>query len=62
MQRDNDYIRSLLFEIENHDESILILARTLDQSHGDKKCYHLQLLCDSGYLVHENELAYKVDC
>ena len=61
MQRDNDYIRSLLFEIENGDESLFLFARHMGQSYDEeKKWYHLQLLCDSGYLIQENESAYRL--
>ena len=61
MQRDNDYIRSLLFEIENRDESIFLFVRHMGQSYDEEKMwYHLQLLCDSGFLFQENESAYRL--
>lgn len=61
MQRDNDYIRELLLEIENCDKTILIFPKTMGMSNNAaKKWYHLQLLCDSGYLVEVNESAYRL--
>ena len=56
MRRDNEYIRDLLFEIENHKESRYFSVGPFDQ----KNWYHLQLLCDSGYLFEESERVYRL--
>ena len=60
MQRDNEYLRDLLFEIENQNDNIIVIVQSLDNSHDEKKWYHAQLLCDSGYLVQTLESGYRL--
>ncbi len=51
MKRDNDLIRSLLLEIEAHDDAIFLCVLT-DGSPDDERrsYYHLKLLVDAGML------------
>ena len=61
MQRDNEYIRELLFEIEQQDDCWILVIRTLNDSNQDKrKWYHIQLLCDDGCLIEINDSAYRL--
>lgn len=56
MKRDNDYLRKLLFKIESSDNYLIFVPLTFgmsDEQH--KEYYHVQLLCDAGYLVKLNE-------
>ena len=61
MQRDDEYIRDLLFEIEKQDDYLMLIVQTLNASIADrKKWYHAQLLCDSGYLLQINDAGYRL--
>ena len=52
MKRDNDYLRNLLFKIESNDGYLIFVPHTYGMSDEQlKEYYHVQLLCDAGYLV-----------
>ena len=52
MKRDNDYLRNLLFKIESNDGYLIFAPLTFGMSdEQQKEYYHVQLLCDAGYLV-----------
>ncbi len=52
MKRDNDYIRNLLFEIEDDSGYATFVPLSIGMSDDVKKrYYHVQLLCDVGFLV-----------
>ena len=52
MKRDNDYLRSLLFKIESIDGYLISIPLTYGMSdEQQKEYYHVQLICDAGYLV-----------
>ena len=61
MKRDNEYLRDLLLEIEESEEHLYLVVMTLgaglDQ---EKKWFHVQLLCDQGYLFQESKRAYRL--
>jgi len=51
MKRDDDYIRKLLLDLEESEETHLICGMTLTQSDDEEKeYYHVQLLCDAGLM------------
>ena len=58
MKRDEDYIREMLLEIENHENSLYPILNVLDRD--DKKYHHAQLLCDDGFLLRESEQMYRL--
>ncbi len=61
MQRDNDYIRELLFELESQNDYLLLHPQTLGASLASrKKSYHLQLLCDAGYLTQLTDSGFRM--
>ena len=52
MKRDNDYLRDLLFKIESNDGYLIFVPLTFGMSDEQQnEYYHVQLLCDAGYLV-----------
>ena len=56
MKRDNDYLRNLLFEIEDDSGYATFVPLSISMSDDVKKrYYHVQLLCDEGLLVKLNE-------
>ena len=61
MQRDDEYIRDLLFEIEQQDDYLILIPQTFNASVADrKKLYHVQLLCDSGYMIQISDAGYRL--
>lgn len=61
MQRDDEYIRDFLFEIEKQDDYLVLIPEFLDSSPADrKKLYHAQLLCDSGYMIQISDAGYRL--
>ncbi len=61
MQRDDEYIRDLLFEIEKQDNFLVMILDTLDASPAErKKLYHAQLLCDAGYMIQVSNAGYRL--
>lgn len=61
MKRDNEYLRELLFEIENNDDYLVIAVNTYGKSAEEsKRYYHIQLLCDAEYMVQINESTYRL--
>lgn len=58
MQRDDEYIRDLLFEIEEQDDYLMLIPQTLNSDR--KKIYHAQLLCDSGYMIQISDAGYRL--
>ena len=61
MQRDDEYIRDFLFEIEKQDDFLVLIPEFLDASPAErKKLYHAQLLCDSGYMIQISDTGYRL--
>ena len=59
MIRDDDYLRDLLFEIESGDDYLYhVFVNTLDED--PKLILHVQLLCDSGYLIQESDSGFRL--
>ena len=59
MKRDDDFLRQLLFQMEENDLPHLIVANTLDGSNS-KKLHHIRILCDYAYVEQLNEHAYRL--
>ena len=60
MKRDNDYIRELLFEFEGNDSYLKIVPWMYGMSdEQEKEHYHVQLLCDAGYIVKSLDTKYS---
>lgn len=56
MKRDNDYLRELLFEIENAESYLIFVPLTYGMSdEQQKEYYHVRLLCDVGCLVQDGD-------
>jgi hypothetical protein len=61
VKRDNDLIRSLLLEFESADRATLIFPDYAGKdSIYSKRHYHVQLLCDSGFLCREGKSGYRI--
>lgn len=61
MKRDNEYLRELLFEIENADDDLFYSLITMGMSSDERKQhYHVQLLCDEGYMIQVSDQAYRL--
>ena len=61
MKRDNDYLRELLFKIENSDDDLYYSIVTLGMSaDARKEHYHVQLLCDTDCLLQVSKDAYRL--
>ena len=61
MQRDDEYIRDLLLEFEKEDDYLISIPETLGDSIADrKKLYHVQLLCDSDYMMQISDAGYRL--
>lgn len=61
MQRDDEYIRDFLFEIEKQDDFLVVIPEFLDASPAERKeLYHAQLLCDSGYMIQVGNAGYRL--
>ena len=58
MRRDNDYLRSLLFRVEDDPAHIVVFARTLDAD--AKEMHHVDLLCDAGLLLEVGNSTYRM--
>ena len=59
MKRDDDFLRELLFQLEEYDAPHFIVPNTLDGSNS-KKLHHIRILCDYGYVEQLNEHAYRL--
>ena len=58
MKRDNDYLRTVLFDAEADEDWLILVPRTSD---GDRKMeHHVDLLCDAGLFRHINEHGYRL--
>ncbi len=52
MKRDDDYLRELLLSFEGDDKPLVLVSRALSQSAAEqKKNYHIELLCDAGFMT-----------
>ena len=61
MKRDYDYLRKLMFDIEEREDHLYLFALTMGSSKEEQKKYHhLNLLCDVGYLQKVNKHAYRL--
>lgn len=61
MQRDDDYIRNLLLEIEISPDIFFLAPLTMSANKDDeKKHYHCELLCDAGLLTTSNNGVYRM--
>ena len=61
MKRDNEYLRELLFKIESTDDDLFFVPLTLGMAPEERKeHYHVQLLCDEGYMTQINDHAYRL--
>ena len=61
MKRDNDYLRELLFKIQNADDDLFYAIITMGMSPDERKeHYHVQLLCDEGLLFQVSDSAYRL--
>lgn len=50
MKRDNDFIRNLLFEMEEFDDIVMEIPWDISSNAEEKKRYHhAQLLCNAGF-------------
>ncbi|MCY3767963.1 MAG: DUF2513 domain-containing protein [Gammaproteobacteria bacterium] len=56
MKRDHDYLRDLLFEIENQEDNLLIM----DLSSERKRWHHVELLCDCGYMTQISDTGFRL--
>lgn len=61
MKRDNDLLRELLFEFEGSERVYLVFP---DYAQKDEtyafRHYHVQLLCDKGFLSREGKSGYRL--
>lgn len=61
MQRDDDYIRNLLFEAEDSSEPYIMAVQHLSMSIEEKKRHqHAELLCDAGFFQAVNKGVYRI--
>ena len=61
MKRDYDYLRELMFEIEEKESHQYIFPLLMSQSREEqKKHHHLSLLCDKGFLEQLNDHVYRM--
>ena len=61
MKRDNEYLRGLLFEIESNEDDLYFVTVTMGMSAEERKeFYHIQLLCDDGYVIQVSEDGYRL--
>ena len=59
MKRDDDFLRELLFRMEESDIPFYFAPNTLDGSNS-KEIHHIRILCDYGYAEPLNEHAYRL--
>lgn len=59
MKRDDDFLRQLLFQMEEDDSPYFMVPNTIDGSNS-KKLHHIRILCDYGYVEQLNEHAYRL--
>lgn len=61
MRRDNDYLRDLLFSIEDDQDWVVVVVQHLSMSEEEnKKYYHVQLLADAGLVTSVGQYAYRL--
>ena len=61
MKRDNDTFRKILLELEAKEDWRVLHARTLAPSAEENRFdYHLQLLCDAGFMAKISESAFRM--
>lgn len=56
MKRDDDRLRTLMFEIEAHEDPLYVFFLSFDSGRSERETYyHLRLLCDAGFLEETGE-------
>ncbi|MDJ0993118.1 MAG: DUF2513 domain-containing protein [Dinoroseobacter sp.] len=61
MQRDDDYIRSLLFEFVEQEDWLILVTDTLSSNKEDRKRrYHVLLLCDAGLMTQVGNSTFRL--
>ena len=50
MKRDNELLRSLLIEVEEHPHDYVAIASDLSDIEAMRRHYHAELLCDAGLM------------
>jgi hypothetical protein len=61
MTRDDEFIRTLLFEIEASDYPYVMVSRTLSPPpEAVKRNYHIDLLCDAGLMTSSSGDSYRL--
>jgi hypothetical protein len=61
MTRDDEFIRTLLFEIEALDYPYVIVSKTLSPPPETvKRNYHIELLCDAGLMTFSGGHSYRL--
>lgn len=62
MKRDDEYIRNILLELEGSDSPFLQVAQTTwsPSDHDQKNMYHIELLCDVGYLQRHSQSQFRL--
>ncbi|OQP87585.1 hypothetical protein BTR14_03180 [Rhizobium rhizosphaerae] len=61
MKRDDEYIRKLLLELEESDDTYIVSSLAINADEEDEKQhYHLQLLSDAGLMVEEERGVFRM--
>lgn len=61
MQRDPEYLREILFEMEESADDFLILTQAFGMGPDERKrWYHVQLLCDTGLVTQISDSGFRL--
>jgi len=61
MKRDDDYLRQILFDAEESDDAMVLVAPDFKNSDKEEKFYHhVDLLCDAGLFAWKGEHAVRL--
>lgn len=61
MQRDDEFIRDFLFGIEKLNDFLVVIPQFPDPDPDERKeMYHVELLCDAGYIIQIGNAGYQL--
>ena len=60
MKRDNELLRSILFEVEEHPHDYVAITSDLSDLEARRKRYHAELLCDAGLMFEVGREVFRL--
>ncbi len=61
MKRDDELLRALLIEFESQEDWLILVTKALNVSSEERrKQYHINLLCDAGFMRQVSDSGYRL--